>query len=146
LAVTSAMVYWLPNVRTKFNRGARHFFKQLMTYKDHKSKLVFGLASSIGLTLSNVVALLFSLQAVNSHLALSSVMLAFSFAIWLGAVIPVPGGVGSVEAGLVGALVAFNLALPQAVAAVLIFRLISFWLPLILGMPALVWVRRRGYI
>jgi undecaprenyl-diphosphatase len=73
-------------------------------------------------------------------------MLAYSFAIWLGAVIPAPGGAGTVDAGLVAGLLVFQVDLPHAVAAVLIFRLVSFWLPLILGFGPLFWAYRRGYL
>ena len=42
-----------------------------------------------------------------------------------------PGGVGSVEAGLVGALLAFGEPAPEVVVSVLACRLIGFWLPTI---------------
>ena len=135
-----------PGFRSRLRQTLKQFFKQLRSYDSRKSRLLGGLLSSMGLTLFNVLGLYMSLHAVHAHLGLSSLMLAYSFAIGLGAAIPAPGGAGSVDAGLAGALVAYHLPLSQAVAAVLVFRLISFWLPMILGVPALIWSRRRGYI
>jgi undecaprenyl-diphosphatase len=136
----------VPRIRLKLKKAGHDFVGQLKVYSRHKAKLPVGLICSIVLTLGSVMALSFCLKAVHGYLPLSSVMLAYSFAIWLGSVLPAPGGFGSVEAGLVAALVAFDVSLSQAVACVLVFRLISFWLPLIGGIPALVWSRRKGYI
>jgi len=132
--------------RRKLARNLQLTLKNISGYRFLKLKLLYGLFCQVGLTLANVLALYFSLRAVHGSLPIGSLMLAFSFAIWLGAVIPAPGGVGSVEAGLVTGLLAFRVDLTQAVAAVLVFRLISFWLPLILGTIPLLWSYRRGYL
>ncbi|MHB1864721.1 MAG: lysylphosphatidylglycerol synthase transmembrane domain-containing protein [Candidatus Saccharimonadales bacterium] len=120
--------------------------RNLAGYRLLKLKLFYGFVCQIGLTLAFVLALDFSLKAVHGYLPIGSLMLAYSFAIWLGAIIPAPGGVGSVEAGLVSGLLAFKVSLAQAIAAVLVFRLISFWLPLILGVVPLLWSYRRNYL
>lgn len=124
----------------------RLIIKNLAKYRVLKLRLFYALLCQIGLTLAFVIALDFSLKAVAGQLPISSLMLAYSFAIWLGAVIPAPGGVGSVEAGLVGGLLLFKVSLAQAVAAVLIFRLITFWLPLLIGVVPLYWSYKKGYL
>ncbi|MEI9913857.1 MAG: lysylphosphatidylglycerol synthase transmembrane domain-containing protein [Candidatus Saccharibacteria bacterium] len=127
-------------------RNLKLILKNISGYRFLKLRLFYGLLCQIGLCLANVLALYFSLRAVGGSLPIGSLMLAYSFGIWLGAVIPAPGGVGSVEAGLVTGLLAFKIDLTQAVAAVLIFRLISFWLPLIFGTLPLLWSYRKGYL
>jgi putative heme transporter len=63
----------------------------------------------------------------------------------LGNLLPIPGGVGGVEGGMIGALVAFGEPTSLAVVAVLAYRLVSFWLPTLIGAPAyLALVRRRA--
>jgi uncharacterized protein (TIRG00374 family) len=54
----------------------------------------------------------------------------------LGNLLPMPGGVGGVEGGLIGAFVAFNVDGGLAVVAVLVYRAFTFWLPLIPGVVA----------
>jgi uncharacterized protein (TIRG00374 family) len=54
----------------------------------------------------------------------------------LGNLLPMPGGVGGVEGGMIGALVAFDVDGGLAVVAVLVFRGFTFWLPLIPGVIA----------
>lgn len=51
----------------------------------------------------------------------------------LANVLPVPGGIGGVEGGMIGALIAFGVAPGLAIVAVLSYRAIAFWLPTIPG-------------
>jgi membrane protein DedA with SNARE-associated domain/uncharacterized membrane protein YbhN (UPF0104 family) len=60
----------------------------------------------------------------------------------LGNVLPLPGGVGGVEGGMIGAFVAFGQPASVALVAVLAYRLVSFWLPTLVGAPAYVALRR----
>ncbi len=56
--------------------------------------------------------------------------------------LPLPGGVGGVEGGLIGALIAFGVSGSLAIVAVLTYRAFSFWLPTIPGAVAYVQLRR----
>jgi uncharacterized protein (TIRG00374 family) len=51
----------------------------------------------------------------------------------LGSLLPLPGGIGGVEGGMIGAFVAFGVPVSSAVVAVLAYRAISFWLPTLPG-------------
>jgi membrane protein DedA with SNARE-associated domain/uncharacterized membrane protein YbhN (UPF0104 family) len=60
----------------------------------------------------------------------------------LGNLLPLPGGVGGVEGGMIGAFVAFGQPAGVTLVAVLAYRLVSFWLPTVAGVPAYVALRR----
>jgi uncharacterized protein (TIRG00374 family) len=60
----------------------------------------------------------------------------------LGGLIPVPGGIGGIDAGLVGTLVLYGVRLAPATAAVLAYRAIALWVPALLGAFAFVGLRR----
>lgn len=60
--------------------------------------------------------------------------------------LPVPGGLGAAETALIGVLVASRVPAAQAFAEVLIFRVITFWSPAVLGVPVARLLRRRGVI
>jgi uncharacterized membrane protein YbhN (UPF0104 family) len=60
----------------------------------------------------------------------------------LGNILPLPGGIGGVEGGMIGAFVAFGQPASVALVAVLAYRLVSFWLPTLVGAPAYVVLRR----
>jgi uncharacterized membrane protein YbhN (UPF0104 family) len=61
----------------------------------------------------------------------------------LGNLLPLPGGVGGVEGGMIGAFVAFGEPAGTTLVAVLAYRLVSFWLPTVVGLPAYLALRRR---
>jgi uncharacterized protein (TIRG00374 family) len=60
----------------------------------------------------------------------------------LGNTLPLPGGIGGVEGGMIGALIAFDVPGGLAVVAVLAYRVFSFWLPTIPGAIAYLGLRR----
>ncbi len=61
----------------------------------------------------------------------------------LGNLLPIPGGVGGVEGGMIGAFAAFGVDAGLAVVAVLVFRAFTFWLPLLPGVVAFFRLRAR---
>jgi uncharacterized protein (TIRG00374 family) len=61
---------------------------------------------------------------------------------WLGNTLPLPGGIGGVEGGLIGAFSAFGVNVETAVVAVLAYRAFSFWLPTLPGAVAYFQLRR----
>jgi uncharacterized protein (TIRG00374 family) len=61
----------------------------------------------------------------------------------LGNLLPIPGGVGGVEGGMIGAFAAFGVDAGLAVVAVLVFRAFTFWLPLLPGVIAFFRLRAR---
>jgi uncharacterized protein (TIRG00374 family) len=60
----------------------------------------------------------------------------------LANLLPLPGGIGVVDGGMIGAFVAFGVSPSLAVPAVLVYRLFAFWLPSIPGVIAYVQLRR----
>jgi uncharacterized protein (TIRG00374 family) len=60
----------------------------------------------------------------------------------LGNLLPLPGGIGGVDGGMIGALVAFGVSGSLALIAVLVYRLLAFWLPTIPGAFAYFQLRR----
>jgi uncharacterized protein (TIRG00374 family) len=60
----------------------------------------------------------------------------------LGNLLPMPGGVGGVEGGMIGAFAAFGVDSGLAVVAVLVYRAFTFWLPLLPGVVAYFRLRR----
>jgi uncharacterized protein (TIRG00374 family) len=61
---------------------------------------------------------------------------------WIANTLPLPGGIGGVEGGLIGAFTAFGVGVQPAVVAVLAYRAFSFWLPTLPGAVAYFQLRR----
>jgi uncharacterized protein (TIRG00374 family) len=60
----------------------------------------------------------------------------------LGGLLPIPGGIGGIDLGLIGTLILFGAPAAATTAAVLVYRVILFWLPLLAGSVAFVSLRR----
>jgi uncharacterized membrane protein YbhN (UPF0104 family) len=61
----------------------------------------------------------------------------------LGGLLPVPGGIGGIDGGLIGTLIVYGTPAAATGAAVLLYRVILFWLPLLAGGVAF-WSLRRA--
>ncbi len=59
----------------------------------------------------------------------------------LGGLIPIPGGIGGIEGGLIGTFVLYNVPAAPATVAVLTYRVLALWIPAILGSVAFVQLR-----
>ena len=60
----------------------------------------------------------------------------------LGGLLPIPGGIGGIDGGLIGTLIVYGAPAAVVAAAVLAYRTILFWLPLIVGAIAFIQLRR----
>jgi uncharacterized protein (TIRG00374 family) len=89
------------------------------------------------------LALICALRAVGAEPRPSLVLLAYAAARVLALIPFTPGGLGFVEAGLVGTLALAGVSSPDAVLATLTYRLVSYWLPIPAGGAAYVAFRRR---
>jgi len=86
------------------------------------------------------------LRAFGQQASLAELILVNTLASLLAGVLPIPGGIGVMEAAISGGLVAVGIPEGAAVAAAIAFRLVTFYLPPIWGVFALRILRRRAYI
>jgi len=64
----------------------------------------------------------------------------------LGTLVPVPGNIGVAEFGLAIGLVSAGMSDETALAAVLLYRISTFYLPPLWGFFALHWLQRNRYL
>jgi len=90
----------------------------------------------------NIAVLWASFRAFGSAPPIAVLVQAF-FVGMLANLLPIPGGIGGVDGGMIGALAAFGVDAGVAVLAVLSYRLFAFWLPTVPGVIAYFQLRRR---
>ncbi len=103
--------------------------------------LLFG--GSAGVTTAQACVLVASLEAFGVHLPVVTVLAVFVASSAVATAAPTPGGLGALEAALVGGLAQVGAAITPAIAAVLSARLIGYWLPTLPGWFAFNQLRRR---
>ena len=96
---------------------------------------------AIGFWATQIAILAAAFKAFGVDVSLAVVVQGF-FVGMVANLLPLPGGVGGVDAGLVGAFVIFGLPASVVFPAVLVYRLIAFWLPLVPGVIAFFQLRR----
>ncbi|GAA4298191.1 lysylphosphatidylglycerol synthase domain-containing protein [Streptomyces venetus] len=99
-------------------------------------KLVTGIGGMLLLTACFVMCLDASIRAFgdeSTSISIASVAVVFLAGNALGSAAPTPGGVGAVEATLTVGLIAVGLPKEVAAPAVLLFRLLTLWIPVLPG-------------
>jgi uncharacterized protein (TIRG00374 family) len=139
---------WLLNATIRRRNHVRGAARELLDARDFirdtlGSRWKGAVLAAAGSTVFDYLALLAALRAVGAEPQPSLVLLAYVTAELLALVPLTPGGLGFVEAGLVGTLTLAGVSGHDALAATLLYRIASYWLPLPAGAVAYVLFRRR---
>jgi len=108
------------------------------------AKMIELFGGSLAITLGYLFALEVSVAAFGAGPAFTSVALVYLVGTAISTIAPTPGGIGAVEATLIAGLTSAGMPSSSAVAAVLLFRLATFWIPLLPGWGALAALQRSG--
>jgi uncharacterized membrane protein YbhN (UPF0104 family) len=96
--------------------------------------ILLGASASTTLFLAAGFALTAQLAPVPATASFGSLLVGYLIGGAVGGAVPVPAGVGATEAALVGVLVAGHMPLATAVSTVLLFRVVTFWAPALIGL------------
>ncbi|MCZ7533738.1 MAG: flippase-like domain-containing protein [Acidimicrobiia bacterium] len=100
-----------------------------------KILMLFG--GSFTIIIASIGALWLSLEAFGGGLSIAGVALTFLGGQALGNLAPIPGGIGATEAAMIAAMTALGLDATTAVSATFLYRIATFWLPILPGVFAL---------
>jgi undecaprenyl-diphosphatase len=106
------------------------------------SKVALLLGGSVLVTLTYVLAFDFSARAFDIDLRFAAIGAVYLIGSAIATAAPTPGGLGAAEAALIGGLIAVGVDKVDAVPAVFLFRLATFWIPILPGYLAFAWLRR----
>ncbi len=111
----------------------RKSFAGIATVAANPSKMLMLFGGSLVITMSYVFALWYSVAAFGGGLGFVAVTAVYLAGSAIAQAAPTPGGIGAAEAALIGGLTAFGLEATVAVPAVFLFRIGTFWFPIIPG-------------
>ena len=120
-----------------------HDVKEITT---EPSKAFAILAGCLGSQVFIALSLGASLHSVGEHASFATIIVVLTVAAMIGGAVPVPNGLGVVEAGMIAGLTAAGIPQSQAVAAVFIQRICTAYLPPVYGWVTLVFMRRLDYL
>jgi undecaprenyl-diphosphatase len=131
--VLGGLALWSPPGRRRLVAPARRAGRELVTVLRRPAKAAQLLGGSAGVTLAYALTLSCCLAAFDAHLPLASAVAVYLAGAAVASISPTPGGLGAMEAALVAGLTAVGAPAGPAVAGVLAFRLLTFWLPILPG-------------
>ncbi len=146
----AAVMFAVPSVRRSLVTRLRPLLHRSLVGAAHAlrspGKLLLLLGGSAVLTLSYIVCLYLCSRALGGGLSLVTVGAVYLLGAAVAAAAPTPGGLGALEAAVIAGLVAAGMAHTIAVPAVFLYRLVTFWLPILPGWAAFTWLRRSEYV
>jgi len=110
------------------------------------SKAVMLFGGSTAITLFYLATMFFCIEAFGGELPLATVGAVFLTGSAIATVAPTPGGLGAVEAALITGFTASGLPASIAIPSVFLFRLATFWLPILPGYFSFEWLQRNDYV
>jgi uncharacterized membrane protein YbhN (UPF0104 family) len=135
--------YWRHGLSAIFDRIRPHARDiRGVLAESRRTLLLFG--GSIGVTIAQAFVFVACLESVGVHLPVLTVVAVFLAGTALAAAAPTPGGLGALEAALVAGLGQVGVTAAPAVAAVLMSRIIGYWLPVLPGWLAFNTATRNG--
>ncbi|HEX5094541.1 MAG TPA: lysylphosphatidylglycerol synthase transmembrane domain-containing protein, partial [Acidimicrobiia bacterium] len=115
---------------------AAHAWEGLRGVAHQPSRLCLMVLGSVLVTMSYTLSLYASVRAFGGTTSLAAVGAVYLTGSVVSKAAPTPGGLGAVEAILIAGLVSAGLAKVIAVPAVLLYRLCTFWIPILPGWGA----------
>lgn len=150
IAVIMAIVSWLlPDRRRQFSHWVRQFIadgRNTLSGINSPRRLALLFGGNLGSTLLFAFTLGLFARALGTTVGLSDLIVVIVAVSLLAGLIPIPGGIGVVEGGLTFGLVAAGMPEDPAFAAVILYRIATFYLPPVWGFLAFRWLERNQFL
>ncbi|OIQ93195.1 lipopolysaccharide kinase (Kdo/WaaP) family protein [mine drainage metagenome] len=141
LAAAAGASLLVPTVRQWVVRTTlptiRQTWPRLVEIAGEPRRLAVAVTGNVLLTMGYVLAFDATLAAFGQHLSLVQVALVFLIGNTAGAIVPTPGGLGTIEVAFIGGLTASGINPGIAASVTILFRVLTYWLPIPIGWLAL---------
>ena len=146
LLAVIVLIQWLLHARStkkEAAKAAKQWRKILIKLFKKPKKLCLVILIALIIAVLHNVLLLLSGAALDSGLTFVDALVALSFGVAIGGVLPTPGGVGGVETGTTATLIVLGYDAATATSIAVLFRVATYWQPLIPGTLAYLYLRER---
>jgi undecaprenyl-diphosphatase len=146
VATAMAIPFTRRLITTKLVPVLRSALSGLAAVMRSPAKIALLLGGSAIITLGYVLAMYFSTIAFGGGLNLARVGAAYLVGSAIATAAPTPGGLGALEAAVIAGLVGAGMPNTTAVPAVFLFRIATYWLPMLPGWFAFNYLRREEFV
>jgi glycosyltransferase 2 family protein len=124
----------------------RGIWPRLLDAGSHPLRLAISAGANLVLTAAYVLSLVAALWSIGAHPAILAAAIVYLAGNAVGSAALTPGGLLAVEATMTAALTAIGIPYHEALPAVIIFRIATFWLPIPVGWLSYFSLHRRGVL
>lgn len=150
LAALIALVMLVPPWRrwvvTKWGKPVKEYGRQIIELFSHPKTLAISALGSVIQNTTLAAAFWVCLLAFGYRLDFIVTLFLFLLSNAIGSAAPTPGGLGAVETVVSLAFVGVGVPSSTAVSATLLFRLMTYWLRMLLGYAYLKWMQHHNYL
>jgi uncharacterized membrane protein YbhN (UPF0104 family) len=143
LVVVIGLLVFLAFGRRKLIKLLSDIKKQLASYKDRPQNILAAYIVQVCLSFSNMMALYFCAKAVNINISIATTVLIYTVGAGIKNATPTPGGIGGYEAALLATFVAYKINSAHALSAIIFFRIVILWIPLLVGLVAFTYAQKK---
>ncbi|MFC5813450.1 lysylphosphatidylglycerol synthase transmembrane domain-containing protein [Nonomuraea harbinensis] len=147
VALLVVVLLGVPPLRRLVTRRMKRLFSnvlpRLLDVLQSPRKLIEGSIGTLMITLTFVLCLYACVHAFNWEIGFTTVAVVYLTANAIGSAAPTPGGLGAVELSLTAGLTVAGVPAELATSAVLLYRLLTFWLPVLPGWAAFTYLQRH---
>ena len=148
VVVVAAVVLTIPKARTwawaKIEPTYRQVWPRLVWVMSNPMRLVLGVGGALMLTLSYILSFSASLWAFGYTVPFAVLAITYLASNTVGSIVPSPGGIGPVELALTAGLVAAGVPYGVALSTAIVYRLVTFWIPIPVGWLSLQRLQKVG--
>jgi len=131
LAAVFSLVF--KKVRQKVKKSLEEFLKTIKVYQERKKDVAMATFLNFAGSLTSLVALWASAHALGVEISISQALVAYVLGNIVGGLVPTPGGIGAVEAGIYSGLLLIGVDSSQAFTVTLVYRFLTYWVPIAPG-------------
>jgi uncharacterized membrane protein YbhN (UPF0104 family) len=143
------LIQWLMHARStkkEVNKAAKQWKKVFLNFVSHPTRVVSVFLIGIIIALIHTFMLDLSGFALGVNIGIIDALIALSFGVIVGSIFPTPGGIGGVEAGITAALIVLGYDAALSASVAVLFRVATYWQPLIPGTLAYLYLREKKLI
>ena len=148
VVVVAAVVLTIPRARTwawaKIEPTYRQVWPRLVWVMSNPVRLALGVGGALTLSLSYILSFSASLWAFGYTVPFAVLAITYLASNTVGSIVPSPGGIGPVELALTAGLVAAGVPYGVALSTAIVYRLVTFWIPIPVGWLSLQRLQKVG--
>ena len=148
IVVVAAVILVIPQARTwawaKIEPTYRQVWPRLVWVMSNPMRLALGVGGALVLSLSYILSFSASLWAFGYTVPFAVLAITYLASNTVGSIVPSPGGIGPVELALTAGLVAAGVPYGVALSTAIVYRLVTFWIPIPVGWLSLQRLQKVG--